>query len=117
MKRMLICAAVLLQGCAVSATWDIDDDSRATDPRKGTVRLQYSYFNGIVDPKIDTWDNYRFASKRCEEWGWKRYPYTPNAVQSSPVTRQCGYNPGGSSPPGLGRSCVIWFVTQHWQCR
>ena len=117
MKRSLICAALLLQGCAVSATWDIDDDSHYTSRERGTVKLVYSYFNGIVDPQIDTWDNYRIASERCEKWGWWKRPYVPNAVQLTPVTKVCGYNPNGSAPIGQGRSCVVWYVSQHWKCQ
>lgn len=124
MKRMLICAALLLQGCQYSATWEVEQHSPAPNPRAGTFKVSYSYWGTRLfgEPIQDNWDEYWVASKQCSDWGYKVTQgaiddfRVPNATRVGPIRKECGYNPAGSSPPGLKRSCVIWYVSSHWMC-
>jgi len=117
MKRLLLCA-LLLQGCSYNVTWDVEQSNPRPDPQAGTFKLTYSYWGTVAlgKPEQGDWAEYWAASRQCKDWGYDEHPYTPNATRMDGPTKVCGYNPSGSSAPGLPRSCAIWYVSSHWRC-
>ena len=116
MKRLVLCAAVLLQGCAYSATWQVEQSNPRPNPQAGTFKVSYSYWNTPLfgKPVQDNWDEYWVASTQCSDWGYKVTQgaiddfRVPNATRVGDIKKQCGYGPNGG--------CSIWYVSSHWMC-
>lgn len=119
MKIWSLAVMLFLAGCTHNATWEVEKFNPKPNPQAGTFKVVYSYWNmPLFSKPVDgnDWDEYWVASRQCKAWGYDNHPYTPNAVRVGPIKKECGYNPNGSSAPGLRRSCSIWYVSSHWRC-